>query len=179
MICSSLFLLQFGQFLLAGTAIFWGYESVRLRGVATDQARRSSYFEDDDIPNMPRNSSRGRFNDDYDQFEDSDRPSRRFRAQEDDDLVNDYKDVRSRRKNLSRRAIPESAVSRRKPSLRESNEFENEEPRRKRNRSEERLGNEERRSSFGERRASRTDVKRGSRPLTNCLLYTSPSPRDS
>ena len=32
-------ILQFGQFLLAGTAIFWGYESVRLRGVATDQAR--------------------------------------------------------------------------------------------------------------------------------------------
>ena len=159
-------ILQFGQFLLAGTAIFWGYESVRLRGVATDQARRSSYFDDDEMPNMPRNSSRGRFNDDYDQFDDSDRPSRRFRAQVDDDFVDDYKNGRSRRRSLSR-AIPESAASRRKPSLRESSEFENEEPRRKRNRSEERLGNEERRSSFGERRASRTDVKRGSRPLPN------------
>ncbi len=158
-------ILQFGQFLLAGTAIFWGYESVRLRGVATDQARRSSYFEDDEVPNMPRNSSRGRFNDDYDQFEDSDRPSRRFRAQE-DDLEEDYKDGRLRRRNLSR-AIPESAVSRRRSSVRESSEFENEAPRRKRNRDEERLGNEERKSSFGERRASRTDVKRGSRPLPN------------
>ena len=159
-------ILQFGQFLLAGTAIFWGYESVRLRGVATDQARRSSYFEEDEMPNMPRNSSRDRFNDDYDQFEDSvRRPSRRFRAQE-DDIGDDYKDGRSRRRNISR-AIPESAVSRRKPSLRESSELENEEPRRKRNLDEERLGKEDRRRSFGERRASRTDFKRGSRPLPN------------
>ena len=168
-------ILQFGQFLLAGTAIFWGYESVRLRGVATDQARRSSYFEDDQMPNMPRNSSRGRFNDDYDQFEDSDRPSRRFRAQE-DDIEDDYKDGRPRRRNISR-AIPESAVSRRQPSLRESSELENEEPRRKRNRA------EERRSSFGERRASRTDVKRGSRPLRNQAvsgeLNTSPEKNSS
>ena len=34
-------ILQFGQFLLAGTTVFFAYESVRLRGVATDQARRS------------------------------------------------------------------------------------------------------------------------------------------
>ena len=32
-------ILQFGQFLLAGTTVFFAYESVRLRGVATDQAR--------------------------------------------------------------------------------------------------------------------------------------------
>ena len=31
-------ILQFGQFLLAGTTVFFAYESVRLRGVATDQA---------------------------------------------------------------------------------------------------------------------------------------------
>ena len=42
-------ILQFGQFLLAGTTVFFAYESVRLRGVATDQARRSSYFDDDPI----------------------------------------------------------------------------------------------------------------------------------
>ena len=55
-------ILQFGQFLLAGTTVFFAYESVRLRGVATDQARRSSYFDDDPISDLPRNS-RGRFND--------------------------------------------------------------------------------------------------------------------
>ena len=35
-------ILQFGQFLLAGTTVFFAYESVRLRGVTTEQARRSS-----------------------------------------------------------------------------------------------------------------------------------------
>ena len=40
-------ILQFGQFLLAGTTVFFAYESVRLRGVTTEQARRSSYFDDD------------------------------------------------------------------------------------------------------------------------------------
>ena len=76
-------ILQFGQFLLAGTTVFFAYESVRLRGVATDQARRSSYFDDDPISDGPR-SSRGRFNDDYDRFEESERPSRRFKPQEDE-----------------------------------------------------------------------------------------------
>ena len=158
-------ILQFGQFLLAGTTVFFAYESVRLRGVATDQARRSSYFEDDQIPDMPRSSSRNRFNDDYDQFEDSDRPSRRFKPQE-DELEDDYMEGRSQRRNISR-AIPESAVSRRRSSIRESNQFDNNEPKIRRNRSEDRMTNEDRRSSFGERRTSRSEVKRGSRPLPN------------
>ena len=148
------------------TTVFFAYESVRLRGVATDQARRSSYFEDDQIPDIPRSSSRNRFNDDYDQFDDSDRPSRRFKPQ-DDDLEDDYMEDRSQRRRISR-AIPESAVSRRRPSLRESNQFENDQPKRRRNRSEDnRISNEERRGSFGERRASRSEIKRGSRPLSN------------
>ena len=158
-------ILQFGQFLLAGTTVFFAYESVRLRGVATDQARRSSYFEDEQIPDMPRNSSRNRFIDDYDQFEDSDRTSRRFKPQ-DNDLEDDYMEGRSQRRNI-RRAIPESAVSRRRPSLRDTNQFENGESKRRRNLSEDRISNEERRSSFGERRASRSEIKRGSRPLPN------------
>jgi len=158
-------ILQFGQFLLAGTTVFFAYESVRLRGVATDQARRSSYFEDDETPDIPRTSSRNRFNDEYDQFEDFDRPSRRFKPQ-DEDIENDYMEGRSQRRNISR-AIPESAVSRRRSSLRESNQYENDQSNRRRNRSEERLNNDERRSSFGERRVSRSEVKRGSRPSPN------------
>ena len=158
-------ILQFGQFLLAGTTVFFAYESVRLRGVATDQARRSSYFEDDQIPDMPRNSSRNRFNDDYDQFEDSDRPSRRFKPQE-DDLEDNYMEGRSQMRNISR-AIPESAVSRRRSSQRETNQFETDEPKRRRNRSENRMSNEDKRVSFGERRLSRSEVRRGSRPLPN------------
>ncbi len=158
-------ILQFGQFLLAGTTVFFAYESVRLRGVATDQARRSSYFEDDQIPDMPRNSSRNRFNDDYDQFEDSDRPSRRFKPQE-DELEDDYMEGRLQRRNISR-AIPESAVSRRRSAIRESNQFDNNEPKRRRSRSEDRMNNEDRRSNFGERRTSRSEVRRGSSPLPN------------
>ena len=157
-------ILQFGQFLLAGTTVFFAYESVRLRGVATDQARRSSYFEDEQMPNMPRNSSRGRFDDEYDQFEDVDRISRRFKSQE-DEIEDDFMEGRLRRRNTSR-AIPESAVSRRRSS-RETNKFEDSEPSRRRNSTFDRIGNQERRNSFGERRASRTEAKRGSRPLPN------------
>lgn len=43
-------ILQFSQLLLAGSAVFFAVESLRLRGVATEQARRSpnsSYVEDD------------------------------------------------------------------------------------------------------------------------------------
>jgi len=158
-------ILQFGQFLLAGTTVFFAYESVRLRGVATDQARRSSYFEEDEIPDMPRNS-RNRFNDDYDKFDDTERISRRFKPQE-DDIDDEYTDPRSRRRSPAR-AIAPSAVSRRRPPLREINQFENEEPIRRRSKPEDRIGNQSIRNNFGERRASsRSETKRGSRPRIN------------
>ncbi|MBD2097042.1 Ycf66 family protein [Trichocoleus sp. FACHB-591] len=43
-------ILQFGQFLLAGTTIFFAVESIRLRGVATEQAKRSTPIVDDERP---------------------------------------------------------------------------------------------------------------------------------
>lgn len=43
-------ILQFGQFLLGGSAIFFGVESVRLRGVATEQAKRNTKIVDDERP---------------------------------------------------------------------------------------------------------------------------------
>jgi len=164
-------ILQFGQFLLAGTAIFWGYESVRLRGVATDQARRSSYFDEEPISDGPRNS-RGRFNDDYDRFEEAERPSRRFKPQE-DDFEDAYMEGRSRRRDVSR-AIPATAVSRRRPSSREANQFDNDEPiRRRRQTSEERNSKDPVSSNFGERRnLSRNQVKTGSRPRMNQTVST-------
>ena len=161
-------ILQFGQFLLAGTTVFFAYESVRLRGVATDQARRSSYFDDDPISDMPRNS-RGRFNEEYDRFEEAERRSRRFKPQE-DEFESDYMEGRPRRRNVSR-AIPSAAASRSRPSTRESNQFENEEPSRRRRRRqtpEDRNINESVRNNFGERRnLSRNEVKSGSRPRMN------------
>ena len=158
-------ILQFGQFLLAGTTVFFAYESVRLRGVATDQARRSSYFDDDPISDVPRNS-RGQFNEDYDRFEESERPSRRFKPQE-DEFEEDFAEGRSRRRNVSR-AIPSAAASRSRSSVREANQFENEEPRRRRETLEDRNINQSERNNFGERRnLSRNEVKTGSRPRMN------------
>ncbi len=159
-------ILQFGQFLLAGTTVFFAYESVRLRGVATDQARRSSYFEEDPISDGPRNS-RGRFNEDYDRFEEAERPSRRFKPQE-DEFEEEYMEGRSRRRNVSR-AIPSAAASRSRPSTREVDQFENEEPiRRRRQTSGDRNTNQSDSNNFGERRnLSRNEVKTGSRPRMN------------
>ena len=158
-------ILQFGQFLLAGTTVFFAYESVRLRGVATDQARRSSYFDDDPIPDIPRNS-RSRFNDDYDRFEEADRSSRRFKPQ--DDFEENYDEGRSLRRNVSR-AITASAASRSRPSARVVNQFDNEEPtRRRRQTPADRNNKQSERNNFGERRnLSRNEVKRGSRPRMN------------
>ena len=159
-------ILQFGQFLLATTTVFFAYESVRLRGVATDQARRSSYFDDEPISDLPRNS-RGRFNDEYDRFEEVERPSRRFKPQ-DDEFEEDYLEGRSRRRNVSR-AIPPSAVSRSRSSLREESQFENETPRRRRRETNEDVNsNVSGRNNFGERRnLSRNEIKTGSRPRMN------------
>ena len=160
-------ILQFGQFLLAGTTVFFAYESVRLRGVATDQARRSSYFDDDPISDGPRNS-RARFNDDYDRFEEFERPSRRFKPQE-DEFEEDYMEERSRRRNASR-AIPSAAVSRSRSSTREANQFENEEPIRRRRRQTpgDKNSNQSEGNNFGERRnLSRNEIKTGSRPRMN------------
>ncbi len=139
---------------------------MRLRGVATDQARRSSYFDDDPISDVPRNS-RGRFNDDYDRFEESERPSRRFRPQE-AEFEEDYTGGRSRRRNVSR-AIPSAAASRSRPSTRDISQVENDEPiRRRRQTSEDRNSNQSAKNNFGVRRnLSRDQVKTGSRPRMN------------
>ena len=177
-------ILQFGQFLLAGTTVFFAYESVRLRGIATDQARKSAFFEDEQIPNIPRGPSRNRWDDEYDQFEQSERQSRRFksrdidRAEEGDDFV----DERYRSRRLSR-TIPESAVSRRRESINNNDLEERELNRRRRSQVdkddlEERELNRRRRfkvdkdlqssrNNFGERRNMRNESRRGSRPLAN------------
>jgi hypothetical protein len=43
-------ILQFGQFLLTGTTIFFAFESIRMRGIATEQARRNTPTVDRDRP---------------------------------------------------------------------------------------------------------------------------------
>ena len=102
-------ILQFGQFLLAGTTVFFAYESVRLRGVTTEQARRSSYFDDEEpLPSRSRGGLGGGYENDYDRFDEPERIQRRIRSREDipdDDLY--------RPRRTSRAAIPERAASRR------------------------------------------------------------------
>jgi hypothetical protein len=43
-------ILQFGQFLMTGSAIFFAVESIRLRGIVTQQAKRTTPIVDDDRP---------------------------------------------------------------------------------------------------------------------------------
>ena len=162
-------ILQFGQFLLAGTTVFFAYESVRLRGIATDQARRSSYFDEE--PELPR-SSRGGLSDgvpdrSFDRFEESRPINRRFSGRE--EYQEEYSDDENYGRRPSRAAIPEQAVSRRPRNI-SSSEINSRGA--ERNRRMERFNNESESSSdtslnFGERRTSRQETRRGSRPLAS------------
>ncbi len=160
-------ILQFGQFLLAGTTVFFAYESVRLRGIATDQARRSSYFDDEpELPRPPRGGiSEGGSNNSFDRFEESQPINRRFAGRDYQDEYSEDESYGSRRP--SRAAIPEEAVSRRPRNI-SSSEVNT---RGERGRRMERFRNEEsfadRSSNFGERRTSRQETRRGTRPLAN------------
>ncbi len=104
-------ILQFGQFLLAGTTVFFAYESVRLRGVTTEQARRSSYFDDEEpaAPFRPRGGLGGgrSYDDEPDRFDEPEPLRRRIPSR--DEAEDDF--YRPRRP--SRAAIPERAASRR------------------------------------------------------------------
>lgn len=105
-------ILQFGQFLLAGTTVFFAYESVRLRGVTTEQARRSSYFDDDEPAGPYRPQMGGRsWDDDTDRFAEPEPIRRRIPSRDDADADADafYRPRRA----TSRAAIPERAASRR------------------------------------------------------------------
>ena len=157
-------ILQFGQFLLAGTTVFFAYESVRLRGIATDQARRSSYFDDE--PELPRSSRRGLSDADsdrnYDRFEESQPINRRFAGRE--DYQEEYSDDENYGRRPSRAAIPEQAVSRRPRNI-SSSEINSRGA--ERDRRMERFNSEsssDRASSFGDRRTSRQETRQGSRP---------------
>ncbi|HBE21650.1 MAG TPA: hypothetical protein DEG17_01420 [Cyanobacteria bacterium UBA11149] len=77
-------ILQFGQLLLTGATIFFAYEAIRLRGIATDQAKRGTRIVDDDraVSNAYRYEEEDEF---YDKIEpEVDRyANRRLRGSED------------------------------------------------------------------------------------------------
>ncbi|MEY4353722.1 MAG: hypothetical protein RLZZ609_1963 [Cyanobacteriota bacterium] len=100
-------ILQFGQFLLAGTTVFFAYESVRLRGITTEQARRSSYFDDEESPPFsPRGGMGSGPWEGADRFSEPEPLRRRIRSREEEE-EDFYRPRRS-----SRAAIPERAASR-------------------------------------------------------------------
>lgn len=158
-------ILQFGQFLLAGTTVFFAYESVRLRGISAEQARRSAYFDEEPPARGQSPEMRGGYDDPYESFDEPQPVRRRFAGQEFDRNEGQEEDFYRPRRN-SRAAIPEQAASRRRgrpeepPSWRQDSEQE---------RRMARFGNREDErpstaSSFGERRNQRQDQRRGSRP---------------
>ncbi len=162
-------ILQFGQFLLAGTTVFFAYESVRLRGITTEQARRSSFFEDEEAaPLRPRGGLGGGYEPDADRFDEPERIRRRIRPRE--EMEEDF--YRPRR--TSRVAIPERAASRRGESedwesprraSRPPDDFEGEagSPRSRYSAG----GSRAAASEFGARRRERevgAEMRRGSRP---------------
>ena len=100
-------ILQFGQFLLAGTTVFFAYESVRLRGITAEQARRSSYFDEEEpAPFRPRGGMAGGPWEGPDRFSEPEPLRRRIRSREEEE--EDF--YRPRRASLA--AIPERAASR-------------------------------------------------------------------
>ncbi len=162
-------ILQFGQFLLAGTTVFFAYESVRLRGVATDQARRSSYFDDEPSPSrMPGGGRNDGWDDSYDQFEETRPLTRRF-ADRNSQSSQPSQDDFYRPRRTSRAAIPEQAASRniRNRTL-EQDDWQEESTQARRLA---RFGNADedplRNSSFGQRRNQRQSERRGTRPEPN------------
>ncbi len=162
-------ILQFGQFLLAGTTVFFAYESVRLRGIATDQARRSSYFDEEfESPSRSSSGFRSRGEQDYDRFQESEPINRRFAGRETlEDYDSGEEDFYRSRRN-SRPAIPEQAASRRSRSQRDSLKSESRESRRmSRFSTYNNSDDSNRRSTFGDRRSLRQEDKRGSRPRPN------------
>ena len=162
-------ILQFGQFLLAGTTVFFAYESVRLRGVATEQARRSAYFDDEPAPARGGGPGglRGGWDDgSYDRF-DEPQPLRRRFSGRDDDAEDRPEEEFYRPRRTSRAAIPEEAASRRSTGRDQADSgWDQDDNERSRRMARFRAGEapSERRPDFGSRRTERDDQRRGSRP---------------
>ena len=161
-------ILQFGQFLLASTTVFFAYESVRLRGVSTEQARRSAYFDDEPVPARgPAGGLNGGWDSSYDRFDEPEPQPlrRRFQGGADDDYADGGERDFYRPRRTSRAAIPEQAASRRRGQDDAAETWNNGSERERRMA---RFGRNDdpsdRRPDFGSRRNERQDQRRGSRP---------------
>ncbi len=173
-------ILQFGQFLLAGTTVFFAYESVRLRGISAEQARRSAYFDDEPETASPAGGLRGGYDDPYERFDEPQPIRRRFGGQGPDDEERPEQDF-YRPRRTSRAAIPEQAASRSRQRPDPPSDWSDSS---ERDRRMARFGRGEDSAasagpSFGERRGQRQDQRRGSRPTPVASSRPEPSSRAS
>ena len=174
-------ILQFGQFLLAGTTVFFAYESVRLRGISAEQARRSAYFDDEPEAASPAGGGglRGGYDDPYERFDEPQPIRRRFGGQSSDEDERPEQDF-YRPRRTSRAAIPEQAASRSRQRPDPSSDWSESS---ERDRRMARFGRSEDSApsgpSFGERRNQRQDQRRGSRPTPVASSRPEPSSRAS
>jgi Ycf66 protein N-terminus len=121
-------ILQFGQLLLVGTTVFFAVESIRLRSIATQQAKRNTPIVDEDRPVSKKYSYEKRrdyqaeVDDDLDPlpYEEEERPVRpRIRASREerssrDDYYEDQPPRRSERRNSNEK--PDSGDKNRRRS---------------------------------------------------------------
>ncbi len=111
-------ILQFGQFLLTGSAIFFAVESVRLRGAATEQARRNAPIVDDERP--VSRVYRAEL-DELDAIEDRSPTARRIRGSRDSRTGRDEYDEGVRRRPAGRPTgesdRPDDSSRRRRPRM--------------------------------------------------------------
>jgi hypothetical protein len=122
-------ILQFGQLLLVGTTVFFAVESIRLRGIATEQAKRNTKIVDDGRDVSDNYSYNRRYKAEvdaeleplpYDDYE-TERPRARIRGSRDDRSRSDdyYSDEAPRRsERRSNRERPETTDKPRRPSSR-------------------------------------------------------------
>jgi len=85
-------ILQFGQFLLTGCTVFFAVETLRLRGIATEQARRGTPIVDEDRP-----VSRV-YRAELDQIEPYDNPYENEEPQYDNPRLRGYQEPRATRR---------------------------------------------------------------------------------
>jgi hypothetical protein len=118
-------IMQFGQILLAITAGFFGFDSIRMRGIATEQAKRNTKIVEDDRPVSSTYYQEAELEDDFDPIDNRYNP-RQLRGSADRtrsrrQAALDYEDDRPRSssRNRDNRLGPgNSRRSRRSPEAR-------------------------------------------------------------
>lgn len=94
-------ILQFGQFMLTGTAIFFAIESIRLRGATTEQAKRNAPIVDEERPVSRVYEAKL---DEYGAFDDRAPRTRRIRGSQEGRSGRDEYDEVPRRRSMPPKA---------------------------------------------------------------------------